>query len=332
LNSNSVFPVTLREKQRFYRALAQLLKAGVPFPSAVVKLSATARGSTRSLLALLRNSVDAGATVGEAFTASRAASALDTNVIQAVERGGKLDRGFEQLSSYYGALADARAVVLQKSAYPLFILHFGVLLLSAPTLVTAGVDAYLKEIGWFFAIVYGIAGVLWILYRPLTQFAERNASADRALTMIPVAGNVRRCFALARFCFVYDLQLDAGVNVIDALLGASRATRSGRISSTVASIIPEIRTGLSVGTALALSDAFPPEMLRDLQVAESTGGLDRELPRMAKEYEERAVTTLALGAEWGAKLLYVAVLLFLGWRIVRLYMGAIGAATRMLDL
>jgi type II secretory pathway component PulF len=150
--------------------------------------------------------------------------------------------------------------------------------------------------------------------------------------MIPVAGNVRRCFALARFCFVYDLQLDAGVNVIDALLGASRATRSGRISSTVASIIPEIRTGLSVGTALALSDAFPPEMLRDLQVAESTGGLDRELPRMAKEYEERAVTTLALGAEWGAKLLYVAVLLFLGWRIVRLYMGAIGAATRMLDL
>ena len=322
--------MTLREKQRLYRAVAQLLKSGVPFPSAVTQLSRSARGETRALLAALRKRVDAGETVGEAFRASRA-SALETDVVVAVERSGRLDRGFEQLSSYYGALADARSVVIQKSAYPLFILHFGVLLLAVPTLVSLGAGAYLREVGGTFAVCYGAAALLWILYRPTTQLAERSAGCDRLLTSVPVFGTVRRCFALARFCFVYDLQLDAGVNVIDALLGAARASRSGRISETVAAILPEIRNGAAVGTSLGLHDAFPDEMLRDLQVAESTGGLDRELPRMAREYQARAVTMLTLGAEWGAKLLYVGILLFLGWRIVSFYMGALGQATRFLN-
>jgi type II secretory pathway component PulF len=222
--------------------------------------------------------------------------------------------------------------VLRKSAYPIFIAHFGVLLLNAPIVVTQGVDAYLREIGWTFGIVYGAAILGWLAYRPLTRLAEQSRTVDKALTSIPLIGQVRRCFALARFCFVYDLQLDAGVNVIDAVLGAARASRSGRIALAIEKIIPELRNGAAVGTSLGVSDAFPPATLRELQVAESIGGLDRELPRMAREFQERAVTTLGLAAEWGAKLLYVGVLLFLGWRIISLYVGVLGQATKMLDM
>ena len=322
----------LRERQRLYHALGQLLKSGVTFPSAARQLTKTAQGATRKLLGTLSAEVEGGKTLGEAFAATREASALDTHVIAAVERGGRLDRGFEQLGNYYGALAQARAVILQKSAYPVFIAHFGVLLLNAPIVVTQGVGAYLREIAWTFAVIYGAALVAWLIYRSLTQLADRSAVADRALTSIPLLGHVRRCFALARFCFVYDLQLDAGVNVIDAVIGAARASRSGRIAAAVDRIIPELRTGAAVGASLLLSDAFPPEMLRDLQVAESIGGLDRALPKMATEFQERAVTLLGLAAEWGAKLLYIAVLLYLGWRIIRLYMGVMGEATRMLEL
>jgi len=324
----------LREKQQLYRALGQLLKSGVTFPSAARQLSKSASGATQRMLATLSKRVESGEPVGEAFAAAPAASAspLDTHVIAAVERSGRLDRGFEQLANYYGALADARSVVLQKSAYPIFIAHFGILLLNAPLVVSQGVRAYLHEIAWTVGVVYGAAFLVWLLYRPLMQLAERSTMVDRILTMIPVLGSVRRCFALARFCFVYDLQLDAGVNVIDAVLGAARASRSGRIAAAIARIVPELRTGAAVGASLALSDAFPADMLRDLQVAESTGGLDRDLPRLAREFQERAVVMLGLAAEWGAKLLYVAVLLFLGWRIIKMYLGVIGETTRMLDM
>ncbi|HEX5177176.1 MAG TPA: type II secretion system F family protein [Chthoniobacteraceae bacterium] len=321
----------LRERQRLYHALGQLLKSGVTFPAAARQLARTAQGPTRKLLATLSAEVESGKTLGEAFGATREASALDMHVVAAVERGGRLDRGFEQLANYYKALAQARAVILQKSAYPLFIAHFGVLLLNAPIVVTHGVSAYLREIAWAFGILYGAALLLWLISRQLVQLAERSALVDKALTSIPLLGNVRRCFALARFCFVYDLQLDAGINVIDAVLGAARASRSGRIAAAIDRIIPELRTGAAVGASLLLSDAFPSEMLRDLQVAESIGGLDRALPRMAGEFQERAVTILSLAAEWGAKLLYVGVLLYLGWRIIRLYMGVMGESTRMLD-
>ena len=55
-----------RAKQQLYHSLAQLLRAGIPFPKALEKLNATARGSTRAAIARIRGELAAGRTVAEA--------------------------------------------------------------------------------------------------------------------------------------------------------------------------------------------------------------------------------------------------------------------------
>ena len=55
-----------RSKQQLYHSLAQLLRAGIPFPKALEKLNATARGSTRAAIARIRGELAAGRTVAEA--------------------------------------------------------------------------------------------------------------------------------------------------------------------------------------------------------------------------------------------------------------------------
>jgi type IV pilus assembly protein PilC len=321
-----------REKESLYRGLGQLLKSGIPFPTAVEKLAQTSHGSVRHSLERMHAAVSSGQTVAEAFEKSAGfVTPLDASVVAALERSGRLDHGFQQLAEYYAALAKARSTILRQSAYPLFILHLGILMLGVPTLVAEGVQSYLAEVGWTIGITYAAAIVLALLFRSANDAAAVHPATDRFLRMIPLIGKVRRSFALARFCFVYDIQLEAGINVIDALLTAARAGRSGMIRSAVDTAIPRIRAGESVGLVLAASDAFPREMIRDLQVAESVGGLDRELPRLARHFQEDALGRLTIVAEWLAKLLYFAVVLYLAWRIISFYIRYFGAANRILE-
>ena len=325
--------LSYREKQSLYHSLAQLLRGGIPFPSALDKLALTGRSGVRRVVSKLRDAIAGGASVGDAFRAMRPAiTPLEANVVAAVERSGRLDHGLQQLAGYFEALARARETILRKSAYPLFVLHFGIFLLGIPTLLASGTPAYLREIGGTLFVIYGIALALGLVIPPMRDSGATSAAVDRLLRSVPLVGKVRRSFALSRFCLIYDVQLDAGVNVIDALLAASGASRSGMVRQAVAAAVPEVRTGSQVGPLLAGSDAFPEPMTRAFLVAEETGSLDTELQRMAADFQSEALTRLETAAEWLTKLLYLAVVLYMALSILRTYQNIWSSYQKVLDI
>jgi type II secretory pathway component PulF len=222
--------LSYREKESLYRSLAQLLRSGIPFPSAVEKLLSTAPGRLRPLLDRFHRAMERHEDVGQAFAAQRGTiSPMEAGVVAAVERSGRLDHGLQQLADYFGALGQAREALIRNAAYPLFVLHFGILVLGLPTLFTAGVSTYLRDIGTTLLVVYAIAGALAFTVAQVRDAAATNAAMDSFLRRTPLFGKVRRAFALTRFCLIYDLQLDAGVNVMDGLTRAGKASGSGLI-------------------------------------------------------------------------------------------------------
>ncbi len=325
--------LSYREKESLYRSLAQLVRSGLPFPTAVEKLAATSSGKFRQVLRGFREAMDRREDVGAAFAAQKGViSQMESGVVVAVARSGRLEHGLQQLAEYFAALAQARATIIRKSAYPLFILHFGVFVLGAPTLVTQGVGPYLRQIGPIFLVIYAVAAAGAFLIQALREAGATNPSVDRILRRVPLIGKVRRAFALARFCLIYDIQLDAAVNVIDALIAAAHASGSGLIERAVKNAVPEIRTGSTVAALLGTSGAFPQEMMTALMIAEETGGLDRELPRLWAEFQREALLRLETAAEWSAKLLYVGVVLYLTWGIVSTYLRAMSSYGKLLDM
>ncbi len=325
-------PLPLRAKQSFYHSLAQLLRAGVTFPSALEKLSRTTRGPLHSVINRLRSALDAGATVGEACEAQRGAiSQTEASVIAAVEKGGKLEHGLEQLATYFEALAFARETVIRKSLYPIFVLHFGILSLGLPALFTGSPGVYLRQTGTIFAIIYGVALAAALLLPFLRDAGAMKPGTDRLLRAIPVIGKLRRSFAIARFCMIYQVELDAGVNVLDALTAAGRASRSGRIRAAVDAALPEIRNGAQVGPLLADSRAFPEEVTRAILIGEESGELDAELRRLAANYQTDALVRLQSAADWFTKLIYFGVVIYLGWRIVKTYEGYTSQIQQLID-
>ncbi len=311
-----------REKQSLYHSLGQLLGSGVTFPAALQRLAPSSRGGLRRLLAQLNRSIESGSTVAEAFAARRPGiSEMEAGIVAAVERAGRLDRGLTQLAAYFGALDAARSSAVKRAAYPIFVLHFGILALGVKTLVTDGVGPYVREVGSLLLLVYGIALVIALAVPLLSDVGATSRAVDSFLRCIPLIGAIRRNFSVSRFCSTYEMQLGAGVNVMDALKAAGRASRSGLIAASVARALPEVVKGEQVGPLLSRGSAFPETMLRDLTVAEQTGRLEEELDRLTEEHRRAALSALDLLAEWVPRLIYLAVVVYVGYRIVSFYAG-----------
>ena len=311
--------LSLRDKQTLYHSLAQLVRTGVPFPTALDKLAGTQRGGGRRLIRAVRAGIQAGKTVGESFARQRpAVTQLETSVISAVEKSGQLERGLSELSKYFGALEQARASIIKRCAYPVFLLHFGIIVLNVPTYVLKSPEAFCRETLTAFVFFYAAVAIIAMLAPLLRDAGAVSAAMDRLLSAVPLIGKVRRAFALSRFCTVYGLQLDAGVNVIDSLIAAGSASRSGMVRSAVDGAVPEVRGGAQVGPLLAMSGAFPADFVQSLIVGEETGSLDDELKRMSEELRQQALGTLEVLADWIPKLIYVGIVLYLAYRILSL--------------
>ncbi len=205
-------------------------------------------------------------------------------------------------------------------AYPLFLLCFGVLTLKAPLLFTDGVPAYLRATGLVLGIFAAAVLVTSVLVPLLGDAGTFMPMVDDLLRHLPFLGKIRRAFAISRFCATYNMQLEAGVNVMDSLAEASRASRSGLIHAAVARALPEVRRGAQAGEQLARSSAaFPKETLSAIIVAEETGRLDQTLLRLAEEYRAEGFRRIDIAAEWIPRLIYVSILLYLGWKIIEGY-------------
>ena len=325
--------LSLREKQSLYHSLAQLVRSGVPFPSALDNLAQTTRGGMRSVVRRLKDGIGQGLTVGEAFARQRpAVGEMEVGVIAAVERAGKLAEGLAQLSAYFGALEQARAGLVKRCAYPAFVLHFGVFTMSLKTLIFGGgLVPYLKETFGVLALLYGLVLVIALLVPLLRDAGSTSALLDGLLRIVPLVGEIRRALSTSRFCATYEMQLDAGINVIDALQAAQRASRSGVIRAAVERAIPEVRGGAQIGGLLAAGTAFPEPMIRSFCVGEQTGEIDQELKRLAAEYLAEGLARIETLAEWLSRFFYIAILGYIGYSIVVWYQSYLHTAMRFMD-
>jgi type IV pilus assembly protein PilC len=325
--------LSLQQKRTMYRELGQLLRAGKPLPAALEVLASSSSGSLRAFQKRLQKSLAKGDSIPEAFAKQHAAiGKMEVSMLAAGGRSGRLMESCERLANYFHALEKARAAIWKKCAYPLFVFHFGAFTLGLPTLVSGGgLSPYLKQTLTMLGTGYGIALVPLFIGGNLLSLAQSIPIADQILLSFPGFGKVRRGFSLARFCSTYDAQLDAGVNVMESLQTAADASRSAVVIHGIARQIAALRGGAQVGEIIAKISVFPQWMVRGWRVAEETGGLDQELPRMAAELETQAISRVETLSEWIPRLIYLAIMALLGWKIISLYQGVTASYGKLLE-
>lgn len=314
-------PLSYGEKQHFFTNLAQLLRSGVALPKALETLKRTSSGAVRGTVKKLLRQFDKDATASDAFQSlDPDLGPMERATLSAAARTGRLDYTLNRLADYFQTLLRARRAIFQQSAYPVFVLHFALLTWKVELLVTAGLPAYLRATLPMFFWVWGVALAIAVIVPIFDDLGAKLAVIDDFLRDLPLFGKVRTSLSVARFCGTYDMQLDAGVNVMDSILSAAEASRSGLLHRAVQRGLPSLRAGKSVGDIMEdYPGALPPDALESFLIGEQTGNLHQTLPQLQVRYEEQGLNRLAVLAEWLPRMLYIGVACFVGWRIISFY-------------
>ena len=325
--------LSLNQKQTFYRELEQFVRSGIPLPQAVEALVPETSGGVRSVLKQLLAMFLKGRSVPDAFAALQpTVGTLEVSMIEASSNTGRLEQAFTYLANYFGALETLRAGIVKRTIWPAIQLHFGVLIANVVPLITGGMTPaqYFVRCALTLGAFYLAGLVVWIFIAVVLRLARASAGLDRALGMIPLVGKLRRFLALSRFCATYEMQLQAGINVMDSVRSAGDASQSARIQATVAGFLPAMRGGASLGSLITGKSAFPAALQRAIRLGEESGSLDEDLKRWAGYYQKTAVDSLETLGTWISRFIYAVVAGYFIYSIIGSEMKQIQAVDQIL--
>ncbi len=312
-----------RRKEILYLELAKLLEAGFGIRQAIGVILETKPGAAEAAaLRKMDEGLTGGRSIAESFAESGAGD-LENSIVRAGERGGRLGQAFRHLADYFGLVAEARRDAWRAMIYPLVILHLGVIIAVVPGGLMEEKSAGELLFSAFLAIAALEIGLflLWMAVKAVLGLAPENVAVDRLLNLIPVIGKARKSIAMARFTKVYHTGLLAGLSMEETVGNSLDASHSALIRSGGSRLLAKAKEGGALGPEFIAGKVFPIVFSRSYATAEEAGGLDKDLERWAKLYQEEASRGMKTVSVVVPKALYFLILIFVAWKIISFYTG-----------
>ncbi len=326
--------LTNRDKWLIYSELAKMVKAGFGFDRSTEVLKEQAGSpAQRRFAQALQKGLKKGETLTDALAqVPFGITDLEINVVRAAEQSGSLDEGFAYLHDYFRSVHETERQIQTRLIYPFVLLHLAVLLPVLPKLVL-GTDlpSIARQLGTNFAFLYMGAALLWLLMSLLRHQARTDLMADRFLATLPLVGRARKLISWQRFCSVFGMYVRSGQKISDGLSAAGNATQSAMVNRASQRLAEVARSGNPVGAALMKQRAFPNELSRSLQNAETTGTLDEDLRRWSSYYEDAVENQMEKVGTLVPRFIYMIVVVFVGWQIISSYSEYLGGIEDMLE-
>ena len=187
----------------------------------------------------------------------------------------------------------------------------------------AGPSGAMIFLGVVFGVIFGLAGIYWLLTRRMRD----SAAVDRFLLGLPAIGPCLRALPLARFCMALRLTTATGMSITKAMRLSLQATGNRAFTTRSEGIEATLRRGKDLTLALADKGLFPEDFQHMMVVAEESGTLDQVLTHQAEHYHEESgrrlavLTSLAGYGVWAFVGLLIIVAIF---RIANWYIGMLG--------
>jgi general secretion pathway protein F len=302
------------------RQLASLMNAGLQLDVALATLIQQAEdGAQREIFQTVRADVLAGHRFAAALERHpRVFPRVYCATVAAGEQAGSFGLVLDRLAQYLEDRQALRGKLLSAATYPAIVTVIALAIvvflmtyvvpqvvevfeqtrqsLPLPTRILLGVSAMLSDYWIWFLICGGV--VVYAVVRLLQQ-AGPKAALDQVVVRLPVIGRIFRGIDTARFASTLAMLSEAGVPMLRALSAAEATLSNSLLRAAASDAIDRVREGVGLARALATTGAFPPVLIRLIEVGESTGDLPRMLAHaahiQAREVERRvsALATLA---------------------------------------
>lgn len=310
----TALPVSRRELCAFLRALATLVRAGVPVRRAI-DIASNGRGNPRfaEVLRAAGGALEDGLSLSAALARHpREFPAIHVAMIRAGEIGGTLDDALERLASLMERDTAVRTRVLSALAYPC------VVALAAAELVLFLLNTIVPTFRTMYAqmhvplppITAMIFGTAELLHRPVLLLWILGAAAiaagvaacapgrwaplrDRALLACPGLGAIARKAALSRIARALGTMLHAGVSLPEGLPAVAGVANLAPYTRSLHALSHALENGSSIAAPLERSGLYEPLFVNMVRVGEESGSLDAMLLRIADAYAADVEAALA---------------------------------------
>jgi len=229
---------------------------------------------------------------------------VESALVHAGEMSGTLVSACRSLASRFEKEAEFRRSLLAPLAYPAFLVHFALIALPIPTIVSEGLGSYLRTVGGSLFVLYGGAIGAILLHLLL----EENPRYGRLVRSLPFVGRAIRALAYARFARALAALHGAGLSFDRALAAAGEALGIAAWAEEARRAAHAVGEGETVGAAVARLPSVPFEVASAVEVGEASGSLEETLSRAASDLEAQGGASLARLA----KILPVVVFLLVG--------------------
>ncbi|HEV2210502.1 MAG TPA: type II secretion system F family protein [Verrucomicrobiae bacterium] len=316
-------PGQFTQRAEFYHQLGQLTSAGLTLPVSLEQLRRSPPGpSYRAPIEAVLHQLSAGCSFTEALRQQGSwLPAFDMSLLFAGEHSGRLDSCFKLLADYYQERARTLRQLLTDLAYPLFLLHFGILIFTFIQLLHSNSwVAPLVQPACLLVALYG--GTFLVIYATQSRHGETwRGRMEALLRPVPVLGTARRELALARLSAALEALLNAGVSIIEAWELAAAASGSPALRRTVLSWRPQLESGETPAEVLRRSGKFPEMFANQYATGEISGKLDETLGRLHQYYQDVGSRKVHIVSQWVPRFIYLIVMLLVAYKVVSFYLG-----------
>ncbi len=320
----------------FTQQWASLLEAGLTTEQALLIISEQDDSPcTRQLLLGIRSDIVAGHQIADALASHTTVfSPIYRSLVAVGEKSGSLAVVLQQLSTYLGWQAGARAQALQALIYPAIVtvVALAVVLALMTWVVPQVTGVFLSgrhALPWMTRMLVAIssgfsawgAGLLVCIVLAAValrmgfhQHPSVRLFFHRSLLNTPVLGGLMLNAEAARFASTLSILVGNGVPLIDSLEASRESLALLPLRAGAISVIAEVREGGTLSAALAKSGGFPPLLAHLAASGESTGRLRTMLERGAQVLQrdvEARMGTLLRFVEPLAVLVMGGVVLFI---------------------
>jgi type IV pilus assembly protein PilC len=322
-----VTPAQFSHRAELYHQLAQFTVAGIGIVQALqqIERSPPARSFHKPLQRLLAELAE-GRTLTESLRHLGSwLPEFDIALIEAGERSGRLDACFRLLSDYYNERARIAKQVIGQLIYPVGLIHFAVFIFLI--VLPFASSQFNASLIFLFAKAALVLSPLYIftfllIYAAQSRHGEKwRAMIESVFHPIPILGTARRFLALSRLAAALEALISAGVNIVEAWNLAAAASGSPALRKIVEKWKPQIEAGRTPAEVLRDSPKFP-EMFSNLYfTGEVSGQLDDSLRRLYRYYNDEGSRKLQAFAQWMPRLIYILIVLIIGYKIIQFYTG-----------
>jgi len=301
--------MNLDARATLYRELGSLLKSGLPLVQALeVLIGAPELRSMRSVLAAVQDRVREGTSLAAALTeASDQVRPFEVAAVEVGEKAGTIDVVLNRLADFLEEQQSLRDRVYTAMIYPtivvgavilVVIFMLGVMLprfarlfaearIEVPTITTAVLMGGRMVVGLLVVLVpVVVACAVWISHRR-RRIPEWDRRIDRWTFRCPLYGQAYGALCNLRFARTLALLMAGGVELVDGLRLAGRATSSPWISQLAEVESEALRHGSSLAESIRRIPPLGTSLPGWIQAGEASGDLQHLLEKASERYQRQ---------------------------------------------